>query len=110
MIHAKSEARKCEQLVRKYEGILNRMAGMLGCNVQDVETTTKKLVLATRPISVNEKLPEPGETVLAWSESGSTFIRLWCAAWRTTEGRWLTDPGEVELRQVTHWMPLPTAP
>lgn len=58
-----------------------------------------------RWVPVEERLPEDGAEVLAWSQFGFAYVDLWI------DGAWKIDGlvnGENEV--VTHWMPLPKPP
>ena len=56
-------------------------------------------------ISVRDRLPDNGAEVLAWSESGFSYVDWWI------DGKWKVNSildGKYE--NVTHWMPLPEPP
>lgn len=64
----------------------------------------KKKVVKMDWINVKDKLPEPHTDVLIWGRYG-TFI-----GWYShTRQMWRSDDYG-EIRDVTHWMPLPDAP
>ncbi|MBP5292241.1 MAG: DUF551 domain-containing protein [Lachnospiraceae bacterium] len=55
-------------------------------------------------VSVKERLPEPGEYVLAWEWQGFCVVDRYIDI---GDGRWgLSNDGAI----YTHWMPLPSAP
>lgn len=56
-------------------------------------------------VPVTERLPENGAEVLAWSESGFSYVDWWI------DGKWKVN-GLVDgkYEHVTHWMPLPEPP
>lgn len=63
-----------------------------------------------RPIPVSEKLPDPGETVLAFmSELRGGAGRYWYLAQISDSGQWIEIPSAIAA-DVTHWLPLPGDP
>ena len=56
-------------------------------------------------IPVTERLPEEGAEVLAWTESGFSYVD-WCL-----DGKWKVNSlVDSKHEHVTHWMPLPEPP
>jgi hypothetical protein len=53
-------------------------------------------------VSVEERLPENSNPVLAWEEQGFCFVDNYI------NGKWRV--GANNLARVTHWMPLPESP
>lgn len=64
-------------------------------------------------ININDKLPNPGETVLVFTNDESDYeyiapIRLGIIDDRNC---WYNEClGEIEEHNITHWMPLPEPP
>ena len=58
-------------------------------------------------ISVDERLPEDGETVLTISAEAEMAV---CFYETTLEGIFQQYHGLVRIYNITHWMPLPEAP
>lgn len=57
-------------------------------------------------IPVSERLPKPGDVVLAHSKYKEILVVQWdCAS-----ERWLTDTWDYMKDSITHWMPLPEPP
>ena len=56
-------------------------------------------------ISVEERLPELGDSVLLY-----TYSDRQCVGWRDQDGWWHTHAYVYDPEAVTHWMPLPEAP
>lgn len=63
----------------------------------------------TEWISVNDRLPENAETVLAHCKDGGMFVGRYMS-----NGDWqiwtAMKSTRIVRRTITHWMPLPTAP
>jgi len=55
-------------------------------------------------ISIEERLPEAHQDVLLWT-AGQQEVRL---GWRADSDAWAT--WNEAFADVSHWMPLPTAP
>lgn len=56
-------------------------------------------------ISVEERLPDDDELVIAFSPN--TEVTVSC--WERDDGHWRYEEGDKRL-DVTHWMPLPAPP
>jgi hypothetical protein len=74
------------------------------CEIEELEAEIEQLKQSKQWISVKERLPKSGDTVLVYYRRGEyrgTYIL------RYIGGLWLIfDP----LIEVTHWMPLPEPP
>ena len=88
--------------------------GVIGATVRDMVEKTREIILAeptvtdnnvgSKWIPVTERLPEPGEYVLAWEWQGFCVVDRYIDI---GDGRWgLSNDGAI----YTHWMPLPSAP
>jgi len=60
-------------------------------------------------IAVQDRLPEDGEQVLAWTKYGID-IATRDDLYGVTPRQWHHIGGPPFLAEVTHWMPLPPAP
>lgn len=58
-------------------------------------------------ISVDERLPEDGETVLTISSEAKMEVCFYKTEW---EGIFQQCHGLIKIYNITHWMPLPEAP
>lgn len=61
-------------------------------------------------VSVEERLPEYDEEVLAWCYWYEKYQTLKCHYSSHLKGRWFTTVAGQEVYSVTHWMPLPQPP
>lgn len=103
--------RDCEYWMKKPDGVrgtcllLSKLIDredITGCNEFCFSGTKKRVKMEW--ISVKDRLPEPHTDVLIWGHYGA-FI-----GWYShTRQMWRSDDYG-EIRDVTHWMPLPDAP
>jgi hypothetical protein len=70
----------------------------------DPEEIKELLAKVPRWISVEERLPEPGERVLV---SNGGFV---CESFLSQSGKWQRGGVDMFFMTPTHWMPLPEAP
>ena len=61
-------------------------------------------------ISVKDRLPEEGETVLVFGYWHEKFQPLMCYLSPHRKGEWFTTVAGQQVYTVTHWMPLPQPP
>ena len=61
-------------------------------------------------ISVKDRLPEEGETVLVFGYWHEKFQPLMCYLSPHRKGEWFTTVAGQHVYTVTHWMPLPQPP
>ena len=63
---------------------------------------------SSRWVSVEERLPEPGEDCALYVRCGDvSFVRT---GWRMKNGQFICPSDLLHGYEVTHWMPLPSAP
>ena len=78
-----------------------------GCDNAFVLSPKRAMQYLIKPlwIPVTDRLPENGAEVLAWSESGFSYVDWWI------DGEWKVN-GLVDgkYEHATHWMPLPPSP
>jgi hypothetical protein len=60
-------------------------------------------------IDCNERLPEPGEFVLACNADGGHILDCYIIA-RVTDGYVWSDVDYYDVSGITHWQPLPELP
>ena len=74
------------------------------CWIDDVLTDLEDFPTASPWHRVEERLPKPGEYVLAWERQGFCVVDRYI---NIDDGRWgLSNDGAI----YTHWMPLPEPP
>lgn len=61
-------------------------------------------------ISVKDRLPKEGETVLVFGYWHEKFQPLMCYLIPHRKGEWFTNVAGQQVYTVTHWMPLPQPP
>ena len=57
-------------------------------------------------ISVKDRLPEEGDTVLGWERGYYTVVERHRNGWYWGRDEWIADEGGT----ITHWQPLPEPP
>jgi hypothetical protein len=67
-------------------------------------THLEKYVPQKQWISVNDRLPEDGQSVLVH------YVDGWMPVAHLLNGKWYQSGGETSWLSVTHWMPLPEPP
>ena len=94
--HFSRAADVIEEISREYESVSKSLC-------ESVELCKRKDAKIPRWIPVTERLPEPGEWVLAWSNGYTSAIEAFLEF-----GAWIDDA--FMKVEVTHWMPLPQPP
>lgn len=61
-------------------------------------------------ISVKDKLPEKGNSILAYTSTGICIAHLLGFSSISGTPEWIEQNGDYSFWNVTHWMPLPYPP
>ena len=89
------------------EAAIDAISNYMPVHARDaLENAPAAEVIPGRLIPVEEQLPEPHKKVLAVREDGEVAI----AVWNDNLSYWLNYWTSYQVRNVTHWMPLPEPP